>query len=135
MAQPSRALLLRKPYFRAHRLSSWTVPQALNKTEFVTAVKESIKPTPAMSALSNPDFEKIVFGVFDTITERVAAGETITITGFGKFERRYLLPTRPLRTLLSKPGLEQALPLAAGRGKQGQVATLKLRKRLRLQQR
>lgn len=89
MAQPSRALLLRRPCFRSQRLSSWAVPQALNKTEFVAAVKESVKPTAAVTALSNPDFERIVFGVFDTITDRVAKGESVIITGFGKFERRY----------------------------------------------
>ena len=89
MAQPSRALLLRKPCLRAHRLSSWTVPQAINKTEFVAAVKDSLESTPAIQSLSNPDFDKIVSGVFDTIQDTVAEGESIVITGFGKFERRY----------------------------------------------
>ena len=95
MAQPSRLLLLRKPCFRAQRLSTLTVPQALNKTEFVAAVKDNIESTPAIQSLSNPDFDKIVSGVFDTIQDTVADGESITITGFGKFERRYAADLMP----------------------------------------
>ncbi|KAL3137100.1 hypothetical protein ABBQ32_006683 [Trebouxia sp. C0010 RCD-2024] len=108
MAQPSRALLLRRPCFRAQRLSCWAVPQALNKTEFVAAVKESVKQTPAVTALSNPDFERIVFGVFDTITDRVAKGESVIITGFGKFERR----ERKARTGRN-PQTQETLEIAA----------------------
>lgn len=95
MAQPSRTLLLRRPCFRAQRLSTLTVPQALNKTEFVAAVKDNIESTPAIQSLSNPDFDKIVSGVFDTIQDTVADGESITITGFGKFERRYVAALMP----------------------------------------
>ena len=111
------------------------MPQALNKTEFVAAVKESIKPTAAVTALSNPDFERIVFGVFDTITDRVANGETITITGFGKFERRCADMCTPVKSLLlSQTGPGQALPLTAEKGKQGQGAIPKLKKSLKFQQ-
>ena len=88
LAQPPRALLLKKPCFRASRLSTRIVPQALNKTEFIAAVRDSIESTPGIESLTNPDFDKIVSGVFDTIQDTVADGESITITGFGKFERR-----------------------------------------------
>ena len=88
LAQPPRALLLKKPCLRASRLSTRIVPQALNKTEFVAAVRDSIESTPGIESLTNPDFDKIVSGVFDTIQDTVADGESITITGFGKFERR-----------------------------------------------
>ena len=97
MAQPCRALLLKKPVFRAQRISTLTVPHALNKTEFVAAVKDNIESTPAIQSLSNPDFEKIVSGVFDTIQDTVADGESITITGFGKFERRYAAAFMPFK--------------------------------------
>lgn len=89
LAQPPRALLLKKPCLRANRLSTRKVPQALNKTEFVAAVRDSIESTPGIESLTNPDFDKIISGVFDTIQDTVADGESITITGFGKFERRY----------------------------------------------
>lgn len=142
MAQPSRALLLRKPCLRAQRLSTLTVPQALNKTEFTAAVKDNIESTPAIQSLTNSDFDKIVSGVFDTITDTVADGESITITGFGKFERRYaaascLSTLQPIQTASATQQalcLAQASSLIAEKGRQGQVVILRHNNLLKSQQ-
>ena len=89
IAKPSKALLFGRPCLRPQRyVASSTVTQAINKQEFIEAVKQNIKSSPGVKSLSNSEFDQIVLGVFSTITTKVAAGETVNITGFGKFERR-----------------------------------------------
>ncbi len=38
--------------------------------------------------MSSQEVEEVVKATFDTVVDTVAKGDTITITGFGKFERR-----------------------------------------------
>jgi len=38
--------------------------------------------------MSLQDVEELVKVTFDTVVDTVAKGDTVTITGFGKFERR-----------------------------------------------
>ena len=59
----------------------------MNKTELVAAVA-------AKSDISKKDAEKAVTAVFDTIVETIAAGDKISLVGFGTFEQR----TRNART-------------------------------------
>lgn len=106
-SMPPKVLLFGRPCLRAHRhITSSTTPQAINKQEFITAVKDNVKSSPAIGDLTNIEFEQIVMGVFKTITAKVAAGESVNITGFGKFERRSvpmfeadLVARRPASTL------------------------------------
>lgn len=51
----------------------------MNKTELVAAVAEK-------TGMTKKDSEKAVLAVFDAITETVAAGEKVQMTGFGTFE-------------------------------------------------
>ena len=53
----------------------------MNKTELIAAVAEKTE-------LDKKEAEKVVSAVFDTIVEKVAAGEDIRIVGFGTFECR-----------------------------------------------
>ena len=53
----------------------------MNKTELIAAVAEKTE-------LDKKEAEKVVSAVFDTIVEKVAAGEDIRIVGFGTFEYR-----------------------------------------------
>ncbi len=38
--------------------------------------------------MSPQEVEEVVKAMFDTVVDTVAKGDTVTITGFGKFERR-----------------------------------------------
>ena len=53
----------------------------MNKTELIVAVAEKTE-------LDKKEAEKVVSAVFDTIVEKVAAGQDIRIVGFGTFECR-----------------------------------------------
>ncbi len=53
----------------------------MNKTELVAAVAEA-------SALSKKDAEKAVSATIDTIVNAIAAGDKVSIVGFGTFEQR-----------------------------------------------
>ena len=137
-AMPPRALLFGGPCLRTQRhVASSTVPQAINKQEFITAVKDNVKSSPAIGSLTNVEFEQVVMGVFKTITTKVAAGESVNITGFGKFERRYVplfqaapASRRPAPT--SVP--DQAVHFPTGRERQGLDETPRLKKSLSFQQ-
>ena len=66
-------------------------PQALGKPEFVNAVKNRTDEHESQTVkdLTVNDLGNVVDTVFSTITDAVSDGEDVTITGFGKFERRY----------------------------------------------
>ena len=51
----------------------------MNKTELIAAVAEK-------SGLSRKDSEQAVNAVFDAITASLAAGEKVSLVGFGSFE-------------------------------------------------
>jgi DNA-binding protein HU-beta len=53
----------------------------MNKGQLKDAIAEA-------SGLSGADAERALDAVLDTITKTVAAGEKVTIPGFGTFERR-----------------------------------------------
>lgn len=38
--------------------------------------------------MSSKEVDEVVKATFDTVVDSVAKGDTVTITGFGKFERR-----------------------------------------------
>ncbi len=54
----------------------------MNKTELVAAVA-------AKSGISKKDADAAVSAVLDTIVESIAAGEKVSLVGFGTFERRF----------------------------------------------
>jgi len=54
----------------------------MNKRELAAAVAEA-------HGLDNSTASAVVDTVFGTITERVAADDAVTISGFGTFERRH----------------------------------------------
>ena len=51
----------------------------MNKAELITAVAQK-------SGLSRKDADKVVASVFESISETLAAGEKVSIVGFGSFE-------------------------------------------------
>jgi DNA-binding protein HU-beta len=51
----------------------------MNKKELIARVKENCE-------ITSSDAEKYVNEVFNVITEALAEGETVVVTGFGKFE-------------------------------------------------
>ena len=51
----------------------------MNKAELIAAVAEK-------SGLSRKDSEQAVSAAFDAITESLAAGEKVSLVGFGSFE-------------------------------------------------
>ena len=53
----------------------------MNKGQLKDAIAET-------AGLSGADAERALDAVLDTITQTVAAGEKVTIPGFGTFERR-----------------------------------------------
>lgn len=55
----------------------------MNKTEFIKNVR-----TNSDVKLSANDMETVVDAVFDTITNALAGGDSVKITGFGVFETR-----------------------------------------------
>lgn len=94
----SHALLIRqRTGLRCQRALAAT-PQAVNRSEFAQLVKtktiqmqsskELQKASSKVVGLSDREFEEVVKAVFDTVVETVASGESVNLTGFGKFERR-----------------------------------------------
>ena len=68
----------------------------MTKTELISAV--------ALKAeLTKKDSEKAVAAVFDTITEALVAGDSVSLVGFGKFEVKTLRFDGKLTEL---PGME-----------------------------
>ena len=51
----------------------------MNKAELITAVAQK-------TGLTRKDADKVVASVLDTITETLAAGEKVSLVGFGNFE-------------------------------------------------
>lgn len=51
----------------------------MTKTELISAVAQKAE-------LTKKDSEKAVTAVFDAITEALAAGDSVSLVGFGKFE-------------------------------------------------
>ena len=72
------------------RRAATVVPQALNRTEFSKEVQAKTAQLKSKTAqqLSSSEVEEVVRVMLETITDVVARGESITITGFGKFEPR-----------------------------------------------
>jgi nucleoid DNA-binding protein len=64
--------------------------QAVNRAEFVKLVqqKTEVSQSRRISEMSPQEVEEVVKAMFDTVVDTVAKGDTVTITGFGKFERR-----------------------------------------------
>lgn len=53
----------------------------MNKTEFVDAIAEK-------TGWSRTEAQQAVAAVIDTISDAVASGEKVSLTGFGSFEKR-----------------------------------------------
>ena len=53
----------------------------MNKTELIAAVA-------AKAGLTKKDAERVVTATFETITETLAKGEKVQVSGFGNFEVR-----------------------------------------------
>ena len=51
----------------------------MNKAELITSVAQK-------TGLTRKDADKVVASVLDTITETLAAGEKVSLVGFGTFE-------------------------------------------------
>ena len=62
------------------------VPQALTKT---TLVEEVHKECPSLTKTA---VNEVVTALLDTVVKTVAAGETVSVLGFGKFEMRCDIP-------------------------------------------
>jgi len=64
--------------------------QAVNRAEFVKLVqqKTEVSQSRRIKEMSPQEVEEVVKAMFDTVVDTVAKGDTVTITGFGKFERR-----------------------------------------------
>ena len=72
----------------------------MNKAELINAVSE-------LTDLSRQDCGKIVYATLEAITNSLAQGETVKITGFGVFEAK----ERPARTVRNpRTGEEMAVP-------------------------
>jgi len=90
-AGPSRQLLLTRPCIRPRcRRAAAVAAQAVNRAEFVKLVqqKTEVSQSRRISEMSPQEVEEVVKAMFDTVVDTVAKGDTVTITGFGKFERR-----------------------------------------------
>jgi DNA-binding protein HU-beta len=75
----------------------------MNKGEFIDAVAERLDST-------RPQAEKALTAVLDVITEQLAKGQKIALTGFGAFE----IQERPARTGRN-PKTGEAIQIAASR--------------------
>ena len=53
----------------------------MNKTELIAAVAEK-------TGLTKKDAERVVTATFETVTATIAAGEKVSISGFGIFEAK-----------------------------------------------
>ena len=90
-AGPSRQLLLTRPCIRPRsRRAAAVAAQALNRADFVKLVQQKTEASKSgrIKEMSLQEVEELVKVTLDTIVDTVAKGDTITITGFGKFERR-----------------------------------------------
>lgn len=106
------------------------VPQALNKTELVGAVHKQC-PDLTQAAVSD-----VVTALLDTVVKTVAAGDTVSVLGFGKFEMRCddleasvlhqacTATTKQRLVWHCTAALLPVLLLVQGSGKQGQDETL-----------
>ncbi len=75
----------------------------MNKTELIAAVA-------AKTGLSKKDADKAVVAVFESIKETLAAGDKVTVFGFGNFEVR----ERAARTGLN-PRTKETIQIAASK--------------------
>lgn len=72
------------------RRAAVVVAQAVNRRDLVKSVATRTAETQSQKVkdLNSSEIEEVVKALFDTIVATVAAGEDISIAGFGKFERR-----------------------------------------------
>ena len=75
----------------------------MNKSELVAAVAQK-------SEVSKKEAEKVVNAMFATITDTLAAGEKVSIAGFGVFEQR----VRAAR-MGSNPRTKEKIKIAASK--------------------
>ncbi|DBB13565.1 TPA: hypothetical protein ACH3X3_000599 [Trebouxia sp. C0006] len=90
-AGPSRQLLLSRPCIRPRSCRAATVAaQAVNRAEFVRLVQQKTEASQRgrIKELNLQEVEEVVKATLDTVVDTVARGDSITLTGFGKFERR-----------------------------------------------
>ncbi len=90
-AGPSRQLLLSRPCIRPRSCRAATVAaQAVNRAEFVRLVQQKTEASQRgrIKELNLQEVEEVVKATLDTVVDTVAKGDSITLTGFGKFERR-----------------------------------------------
>ncbi len=89
-AGPNRQLLLTTPCIRPRSRRAAVAAQALNRADFVKLVQQKTEASKSgrIKEMSLQEVEELVKVTLDTIVDTVAKGDTITITGFGKFERR-----------------------------------------------
>jgi len=64
--------------------------QAVNRAEFVRLVQQKTEASQRgrIKELNLQEVEEVVKATLDTVVDTVAKGDSITLTGFGKFERR-----------------------------------------------
>ena len=86
-AGPNRQLLLTRP--RSPRAVA-VAAQAFNRADFVKLVQQKTEASKSgrIKEMNLQEVEELVKVTLDTIVDTVAKGDTVTITGFGKFERR-----------------------------------------------
>lgn len=90
-AGPSRQLLLTRPCTRPlSRRAAAVAGQAINRAEFSKLVQQKTEASQSgrIKEMSSKEVDEVVKATFDTVVDSVAKGDTVTITGFGKFERR-----------------------------------------------
>ena len=90
-AGPNRQLLLTRPCIRPRSPRAVAVAaQAFNRADFVKLVQQKTEASKSgrIKEMNLQEVEELVKVTLDTIVDTVAKGDTITITGFGKFERR-----------------------------------------------
>lgn len=90
-AGPSRQLLLTRPCTRPRsRRAAAVAGQAINRAEFSKLVQQKTEASQSgrIKEMSSKEVDEVVKATFDTVVDSVAKGDTVTITGFGKFERR-----------------------------------------------
>ena len=64
--------------------------QAVNRAEFVKLVQQKTEASQSgrIKEMNLQEVEEVVKATLDTVVDTVAKGDSITLTGFGKFERR-----------------------------------------------
>jgi DNA-binding protein HU-beta len=58
----------------------------MNKAELVDKVAE--KASSSEKSMTKKDVDSVITATIDAIMEAIASGETVTLVGFGSFERR-----------------------------------------------